>query len=51
MDNSRQGREARHEAERRMLPFLIEFVKYVTVFVGILALALLTLHFASAAMA
>ena len=36
--------------ERRMLPFFIEFVKFATGFVVIIASALLTLHIASAAM-
>lgn len=35
---------------RRMLPFVVEFVKFVTGFAVIVAIALLALHFASAAM-
>ncbi len=33
-----------------MLPFVVEFVKFVTGFAVIVAVALLALHFASAAM-
>lgn len=33
-----------------MLPFFIEFIKFATGFVAIIATALLTLHIASAAM-
>lgn len=33
-----------------MLPFVVEFVKFATGFVAIIAFALLTLHVASAAM-
>jgi len=40
----------RRDAERRMLPFVVEFVKFVTGFAVIVATALLALHFASAAM-
>lgn len=36
------------ESEKRMLPFFVEFVKFATGFAIILALALLTLHVASA---
>lgn len=36
--------------ERRILPFVVEFVKFTTAFAVIIAIALLTLHFASAAM-
>lgn len=35
---------------RRALPFFIEFVKFATGFAAILAVALLTLHVASAAL-
>jgi len=38
------------QAERRMLPFAVEFLKFFIVFVVIIAGALLTLHIASAAM-
>lgn len=37
------------EKEKRMLPFVIEFVKFSTAFAVIVAAALLTLHVASAA--
>jgi hypothetical protein len=40
----------RGDAERRMLPFVVEFVKFATGFAVIVAVALLTLHVASAAM-
>ncbi|MFA6519825.1 MAG: hypothetical protein WCT41_03335 [Candidatus Paceibacterota bacterium] len=38
------------DKERRMLPFFIEFVKFATGFAVIIAVALITLHAASAAM-
>lgn len=38
------------EKERRMLPFFIEFIKFSTGFAVIVAVALLTLHIASASM-
>ncbi|MFH1178244.1 MAG: hypothetical protein V1711_00755 [bacterium] len=38
------------EMERRMLPFAVEFVKFFVAFVFIIASALLTLHFAVAAL-
>jgi len=41
----------RREAERRMLPFAVEFVKFFIIFAVIIAVALLTLHIANAAMA
>ena len=47
--NSQQNNN-RRDAERRMLPFVIEFVKFVTGFAIIVAIALLALHFASAAL-
>jgi len=34
----------------RWLPFAVEFVKFFIVFAVIIAIALITLHFASAAM-
>lgn len=37
-------------AERRILPFFIEFVKFATAFAVIVAIALFTLSAASAAM-
>ena len=48
MNNQKNKR--RLEAERRMLPFAVEFVKFFIVFAVIIAVALLTLHVASAAM-
>jgi hypothetical protein len=39
----------RQDAEKRMLPFFVEFVKFATGFAVIIAVALLTLHIASAA--
>ena len=47
--NSQQNNN-RRDAERRMLPFVVEFVKFVTGFAVIVAIALLALHFASAAL-
>ncbi len=44
------GRRKRLEAERRMLPFAVEFVKFFTMFAVIIAVALLGLHYAAAAM-
>jgi hypothetical protein len=38
------------DKERRMLPFVVEFVKFSSAFAVIIAVALLTLHAASAAM-
>jgi hypothetical protein len=35
--------------DRRVLPFFIDFVKFACGFAAIIALALLSLHFASAA--
>jgi hypothetical protein len=40
----------RQDTERRMLPFFVEFVKFASGFAAIIAVALFTLHFASAAM-
>lgn len=40
----------RRDTEKRMLPFFVEFVKFATGFAAIIAVALLTLHVASAAM-
>ena len=37
-------------AERRLLPFVVEFVRFSAGFAVIIAVALLTLHVASAAM-
>lgn len=36
------------EEERRMLPFFVEFVKFSTTFAALIAVALITLRFASA---
>ena len=46
MNNTKNNRDA----ERRMLPFFIEFVKFSTGFAVIVAAALLALHVANAAM-
>lgn len=40
----------RVEKQRRMLPFFVEFVKFSTAFAVIIAVALLTLHVASASL-
>lgn len=45
-----QENKTRNARERRALPFFIEFVKFSTGFAAIIAVALLTLHVASAAM-
>ncbi len=45
-----QENNNRRNTERRILPFVVEFVKFVTGFAVIVAIALLALHFASAAM-
>jgi hypothetical protein len=42
--------KSRRDTERRMLPFVVEFVKFATGFAVIVAIALLTLRAASAAM-
>ena len=47
--NNQRNKENR-DGGRRILPFFIEFVKFSTGFAAIVATALLTLHFASAAM-
>jgi hypothetical protein len=47
--NNLQKRK-RLETERRMLPFAIEFVKFFVAFTIIISVALLTLHYAVAAM-
>ena len=44
-----QKNNDRRAAERRMLPFFVEFVKFSTGFAVIVATGLLTLHAASAA--
>jgi hypothetical protein len=48
--NNQKNKESRRAAEQRMLPFFVEFVKFATGFAVIIAVALLTLHVASAAM-
>jgi len=48
MNNQSNNRE--RDTERRMLPFFVEFVKFASGFAAIIAIALLTLHVASAAM-
>lgn len=48
-NNPPVDRQAR-ETERRPLPFVVEFVKFAAGFAAIVAIALLTLHIASAAM-
>ena len=40
----------KRDTERRMLPFVTEFVKFSAGFAVIIAVALLTLHIASAAL-
>jgi hypothetical protein len=47
---NQDAKERRREAERRMLPFFVEFVKFSAVFVAIIAAALFALHSAAAAM-
>jgi hypothetical protein len=48
MNNPRNNNQITRE--RRALPFFVEFVKFATGFAAIIAVALLTLHVASAAM-
>jgi hypothetical protein len=56
MNNLRNNKENLRDRElacagrRRMLPFAVEFVKFFTGFIIIVAAALLALHFAIAAM-
>ena len=47
MNNQKNNRR---EAERRMLPFATEFVKFFVAFAVIISAALIGLHFAIAAM-
>ncbi|MGD0328571.1 MAG: hypothetical protein ABSB00_02570 [Minisyncoccia bacterium] len=47
---SAEKQAKRREAEKRLLPFAVEFVKFFIVFAVIIAIALLALHFAVAAM-
>lgn len=48
--NNRETREGLRDRERRMLPFVVEFVKFSSGFAALIAVALFTLHIASAAM-
>ncbi|MFA5744720.1 MAG: hypothetical protein WC887_00680 [Candidatus Paceibacterota bacterium] len=50
MSNSKNNPPSggRREAERRMLPFAVEFVKFLMVFVVIITVALFALQVASA---
>lgn len=48
--NNRETKEGLRDRERRMLPFVVEFVKFSSGFAALIAVALFTLHIASAAM-
>ncbi|MFA5996104.1 MAG: hypothetical protein WC790_00005 [Candidatus Paceibacterota bacterium] len=48
--NNQKNKESLRDRERRMLPFVVEFVKFSSGFVALVAVALFTLHIASAAM-
>ncbi len=48
--NNQKSKESLRAAERRALPFFVEFVKFSTGFAVIIATALIALHAASAAM-
>jgi len=48
--NNQKNKESLRARERRALPFFVEFVKFASGFAAIIAVALLTLHVASAAM-
>lgn len=48
MNGQSNNRESK--IERGVLPFFVEFLRFSTGFAAIIAAALLTLHFASAAM-
>jgi len=48
--NDQPTKETLRDAERRALPFFVEFVKFSTGFAVIIATALIALHAASAAM-
>lgn len=48
--NNQKNKESLEARERRVLPFFIEFVKFVSGFAVIIAVALFTLHIASAAL-
>jgi hypothetical protein len=48
--NNLKNKESLRAKERRILPFVVEFVKFAISFAVIVAIALITLHVASAAM-
>lgn len=48
--NNRETKESLRDRERRMLPFVVEFVKFSSGFAVLVAVALFTLHITSAAM-
>lgn len=48
--NNQKNKESLRDTERRALPFFVEFVKFAAAFAVIIAVALITLQFASAAM-
>lgn len=48
--NNQGIKESLRDRERRMLPFVVEFVKFSAGFVALIAVALFTLQIASAAM-
>jgi hypothetical protein len=48
--NNQKYKESVRTRERRILPFVVEFVKFAAGFAVIVAIALITLHVASAAM-
>ena len=48
--NNPQNKDSLRAKERRMLPFLVEFVKFSSAFAFIIALGLIGLRIASAAM-
>jgi len=48
--NNQKNKESLRVKEKRMLPFAVEFVKFCSAFVVIIATALLTLRFAVAAL-
>lgn len=48
--NNQKNKESLRDKELRALPLLVEFVKFSATFAVIIAIALLTLHVASAAM-
>ena len=50
VNDNQKNKESLRVREKRMLPFAVEFVKFFMVFSIIIAVALLTLHVASAAM-